>query len=148
MRLELLANSTAGEGVMMDKFRVFINGQFYYYGWIWIENVGISWVSPPTQGILSLLEVREKSEACTGSTDRNGVEIYAGDVVKYEHYLDDIKDEEFIEEIKFQDGSFTFKDLPLCEWFDENGNLELEIIGTIHANPELLEGKECTNTKM
>ena len=88
----------------------------------------------------------------TGLTDKNGKKIFEGDVF----HLDD----EIIAVVIFKDGCFRLEEYGLCgAWtesgFDECGGgwgviecdpidwytiRDMEIIGNIHDNPELLEG--------
>ena len=81
----------------------------------------------------------------TGLKDKNGVEIYEGDIVK----LDDVFDA--VAKIVFLQGSF------MCEWLNDDCYSEemsrviwtrrpytgeadtFEVIGNIYENPELLE---------
>lgn len=79
-------------------------------------------------------------EQYTGLKDKNGKEIYEGDIFSYDFHDDSYG------EIVFCDGAF------MKEWVTSEGeylttyiekiDLEMfEIIGNIHENPELLETK-------
>ena len=92
---------------------------------------------------------RETLGQCTGLTDRNGVKIFEGDVVKC---TDTINDIEFIAVVEFGNPNceyswgyqlnFISGDEPrldiLC-WVDtEESGTYIEVIGNIYDNPELM----------
>ncbi len=133
---------------MTDKFRIFIKGQFYYYGWI--ENAGLSWVSPPTQGDISPQEVKEKSEVCLGLTDKTGKEIFVGDIVRIYCYAGRHPREAY-SPTSWGLGYITYNSTYAL--FEIKNNIDkeydnfritahpVEIISNIHQHPEVLEGK-------
>lgn len=63
----------------------------------------------------------------SGMDDKNGVEIYEGDIVKYTHYKT-----EYLEVVKFRKSGFT----PLSN-FNTSG--EFEVIGNIYENADMLD---------
>lgn len=92
----------------------------------------------------------------TGLTDKNGTKIFEGDIVKIAYYFgwDDeqeknVPEEEYISKVYSIDGCPFCVDLLHCDgdmspiaWLDWSyDDAEIEVIGNIHDNPELL--KEC-----
>lgn len=79
----------------------------------------------------------------TGLTDKNGKEIFEGDILHHtwnsghDHIL------ETISEVKWNNAAFFVDDKKRSDWLLSVHTLvdwaEVEIIGNIHENPELLE---------
>jgi hypothetical protein len=88
-------------------------------------------------GVIPPIEIaHEQSQQFTGLLDKAGREIYEGDLIKAEG-------EEGLQEwtIIFADGRFCAhndRDMIGLHYWDAQ---EMNIIGSIYENPELLEGK-------
>lgn len=89
----------------------------------------------------------------TGLTDKNGTKIFEGDIVKLHYFFDNhdsqtlgyFEDEdEIVAEIRTDSLGVLFisdgESGHLCNYLQEPSE-ELEVIGNIHDNPELLEEK-------
>lgn len=118
------------------KFRQWMNGHFHYWGiGISTDGVKCSFVGPCSGG--TIRADRTPQEQFTGLTDRNGAEIYEGDIVG---------DHVGIGAVKYSGKHGAFRVCywdGLAKWFYDyclNGEREsVEIIGNIHQNPELLK---------
>ena len=81
----------------------------------------------------------------TGLKDQNGKKIFEGDIVRYRHEFWQCPMQSVVEYgvDKWNYPAFDFKD---NDYYEANGlqlahemEIEFEVIGTIHDNPELLE---------
>lgn len=74
----------------------------------------------------------------TGLHDKNGVEIYEGDVVQGSHRNQ--RDDELIfieQEVRFHNGCYMFGNWNAHEYFNQHQHIE--VIGNIYEHPHLLE---------
>ena len=74
----------------------------------------------------------------TGLKDKNGVEIYQGDIVK--GFKDGKEIEGITDVVVFESAMFQLKNTPskLIDFTYELSNKQCEVIGNIYENPELL----------
>lgn len=81
---------------------------------------------------------RHVIEQCTGLKDKNGIEIYEGDVVK-------VEGDGEIYRVEWINSGFGLEPRYNSPRYPILGNVKLrkkiEVIGNIHENPELLEEK-------
>ncbi len=89
----------------------------------------------------------------TGLLDKNGKEIYEGDMVRVTNSLNQIQKQSIVSEIGFQYGSFCayWRKTELWEGYNDNVSPshfvfltslqipQIEVIGNIYENPELLK---------
>ena len=80
----------------------------------------------------------------TGKYDKNGKEIYEGDIVKTKEYGKFLGDKNFSGydhfEVHFKNGGFRLENEERI--FNLTNNSHLEVVGNVHDNPSLLKGGE------
>lgn len=106
-----------------------------YYGFALVGEV-MTVQSPPIWS----LDEGNVVEQFTNLKDKNGKEIYEGDIVKYGDNIGEVfydSERAYFNVSGFYDG---YQACPILA-FSENGNAIMEVIGNIHENPELLEEK-------
>ena len=77
----------------------------------------------------------------TGLKDKNGKEIYEGDIVLLRHWKsNDLFDYNKPFVVEWKDGQVNFKQNGFNNFIGSlNGKLTIEVIGNIYENPELME---------
>jgi hypothetical protein len=112
------------------KFRVFVENQFFFWGFINNQFVGL-----PNVSGLSQTEVMETSQQFTGLSDKLGKEIYEGDIV---NVYDDIGAEKTMGE-KFDRYTVKGQDFAFMGFLEDMcGQKKCEVIGNVWENQSLI----------
>jgi len=120
----------------------------WVYGSLLIDYAGTCqmWEKQKSGDLFNCIVIPSTIGQYTGLKDRNGVEIYEGDVVRW--FNSDLKKGEFIDGVViFEHGRYV---VDFKAWHDYasngsidkvhfNGNPKFEVIGNVHDNPEMVE---------
>ena len=113
------------------------NGEWIYGYYIGDCGDGMHEICTETDGIMLDVDPETVGEL-TGLLDKNGKEIYEGDVIKMTWYNSYGTQKECIGEVKYDQTDCRFI-IGARKWLRAYGS-HLEVIGNIHDNQELLEG--------
>lgn len=115
-----------------------------FRAWTEPENKMINWNSLLRMNLYNIFVIPEQCGVIlmqyTGLKDKNGKEIYEGDIIQTEELTAVIEYSEiYAEYITTNTNQIQYEDEPLGDLRGE----EIEVIGNIYENPDLLEkGKE------
>lgn len=113
------------------------NGEWVYgyvcrYGWTGKEN---TYIVPNYASALYSVEVDPKTVGqYTGLVDKNGTKIFEDDIIL-------LRSDEEPYQVVFDEACFHVYDSSVCYIMDNFYDYEMEVIGNIYDNPELLGGK-------
>jgi len=126
------------------KFRqaLYLHGKFDRWHYWGFNKTGFT--GPSLSGLIAPDEARDASEQYTGEVDKNGVEVYVGDILKCYLDLENLRDIEYagLSKSEQETGIHIFAVHDIFHlvtyglWFDS-----FEVIGNIHQHPELLNQK-------
>ena len=110
------------------------NGEMIRIAGYWKGTRNNGWTDDAPNGRYELTQ-------CTGLKDKNGKEIYEGDILKLFHHYDTYGkksvDEYLILEVVWRNGGFEIGGGYI---FCQDGADTWEVIGNVYENPELLKG--------
>lgn len=114
-----LVHQTQYYGLPVDYYHILYDGEFH------ADYYGSTEVFPETVGQF------------TGLFDKNGKKIFEGDILKGENWL---HRDHNIHRVVYHEGGFYLIDKDGDPWHHDHVE-DIEVIGNIHDNPELLKGE-------
>ena len=114
------------EGNLLGRNTIIPKGQIFY--------VSFNEILPSEKGLTAYWVISATVGQYTGRNDKNGVKVFEDDIVKCH---DTLKDRTFVGVVGYDSCSFMICDggTSHYRWDD----YDVEVIGNIHDNPELLE---------
>ncbi len=117
------------------KFRTWQGGKFHYWGFIksiYGSDYEFHAIADTNAEPLSMTEKMVRSQQYTGLKDKNGKEIYEGDIIQWWNGRELIGDAQVVEPTNGGWNPFIYDCQTDSSW-------HFEIIGNIHENKELLK---------
>lgn len=118
------------------------DGEWFFGNLFVKDTIGHTHISTPKRGCL-IIDPNTVGQF-TGLHDKNGDEIYEGDILRFGNSPSDVCEVEWDESVAAFCIRFYFErnlgSRPLGEWVICERSVE--IIGNIHDNPELLKGSD------
>lgn len=112
-----------------------VDSSEWFEGSYWLSRSAVRETTYITDGYGNLFcVIPETVGQYTGLTDKNGVKIFEGDILKFRSGIYSVEWDNEHSKFLQRDGQFSRE---LHIWIAKS-----EIVGNIHDNPELLKGEE------